>query len=236
MVIDGTPNAYNYWGTDSGLGLPQWLQLDLFNETVINQVTTHFYDADSRTYTYYIQTSEDGVSWDTVVPTTSGQGIVVNTFAPVTARFIMITITGDTAVDAAHIEQMSVQQLTQLAPTPTPTPAPTATPTPPPTASPTPTPTSSASPTPTPTSSATPTPTPVSTSTPTPTVQPTSTPAFTSTPTAVPTSTPTTQQSAASSAEIYYAVVAVVVVVAVGISGFILWKRNRGLPPPPPAS
>jgi len=230
-AIDGTPNAYNYWGTDSGLGLPQFLTLDLFNQTVINQVTTHFYDVDSRTYTYSIQTSADGSSWTTVIPTTAGQGIVVNTFAPVTARFVRITITGDTAYPAAHIEQMSVQQLTQLTPTPTPTPTPTATPTP------TPTPTSSATPTPTPTSSATPTPTPAatSTSTPTPTVQPTSTPASTPTPTPAPTTTPTTQQTGASSMLPYYAIAAIVVVAAVvGISGFMLWKRNHGLPPSPP--
>jgi len=236
MVIDGTPSAYNYWGTDSGLGLPQWLMLDLFNQTVINQVTTHFYDADSRTYTYYIQTSEDGVSWNTVVSTTAGQGIVVNTFAPVTARFVMITITGDTANAAAHIEQMSVQQLTQL--TPTPTPAPTATPTPTPTSTgtPTPTPTSTGTPTPTPTSTGTPTPTPASTSTPTPTSQPTSTPASTSTPTPIPTATPTTQQTGASSMLPYYAIAAIVVVAAVGISVFMLMKQRRNLPPPPPAS
>ena len=59
-AIDGTPSASNYWGTDSALGLPQWLMLDLWNQTVINQVTTHFYDVDSRTYTYNIETSADG--------------------------------------------------------------------------------------------------------------------------------------------------------------------------------
>jgi hypothetical protein len=237
MVIDGTPNAYNYWGTDSGFGLPQWLMLDLFNETVINQVTTHFYDVDSRVYTYYIQTSADGTSWDTVVPTTSGSGIVVNTFAPVTARFVMITITGDTAVNAAHIEQMSVQQLTQLTPTPTPTPAPTATPTPTPAPTATPTPAATATPTPTQAPTATPTPTPVATSTPTPTPtsQPTSTPASTSTPTTLPTETPITKQ-ATSSSMLLYSVVAIVVVAAVGISGFMLVKQRRNLPPPPPPS
>ena len=107
-AIDGTPSSSNYWGTDSVLGLPQWLMLDLWNQTEINQVTTHFYDVDSRTYTYNIQTSTDGSSWTTVVPTTAGSGIVVNTFAPVTARFVMITITGDTAYTAAHIEQINI--------------------------------------------------------------------------------------------------------------------------------
>lgn len=229
VAIDGTPSAYNYWGTDSGLGLPQWLMLDLWNQTVINQVTTHFYDVDSRTYTYNIQTSTDGLSWTTVVPTTAGQGIVVNTFAPVTARFVMITVTGDTANNAAHIEQISVDQLTQLTPTPTPTPTATLTSTPIPTATPTTTPTPTAtSPTPTPAASSTPTPTPTS--------QPTATPASTSTPTPVPTATPITQQPASSSVEIYYAVVAIVVVAAIGISGFMLWKRKLSFPPPPPPS
>ena len=67
-AIDGIESASNYWGTAAAGGLPQWLMLDLWNLTPINQVTTHFYDADGRTYTYYIEVSTDGSTWTTVVP------------------------------------------------------------------------------------------------------------------------------------------------------------------------
>ena len=114
MAIDGTPSTSNYWDSGSSNGLPQWLTLDLWNLTTINQVTTHFYDGTSRAYTYYIQVSADGSSWTTVVPTKSGSGVVTDTFAPVEARFVKITVTGNSANTAAQIEQISVYQPTPI--------------------------------------------------------------------------------------------------------------------------
>jgi cell division septation protein DedD len=243
-AINGNESTSNYWGTATTGGLPQWLTLDLWNLTSINQVITYFYDADGRTYGYYIEASTDGSNWTTIVPLSYVSGVATDTFSPVMARFVRITVTADSAVFAAHIEQIQVYEQTAT-PTPTPTPTPSATPTPTPSATPTPTPSATPTPTPTPTSTATPTPTPTPTTTPTPTpaatstptptatVQPTSTPASTSTPTPVPTTTPTTQQTASSST-LLYSIVAIVVVAAVGISVFMLWKQRRNLPPAPP--
>ena len=120
MAIDGTPSTSNYWDSGSSNGLPQSLTLDLWSLTTINQVTTHFYDGTSRAYTYYIQVSADGSSWTTVVPTKSGSGVVTDKFSPVEARFVNITITGNTANTAAQIEQISVYQPTPIIVTVTP--------------------------------------------------------------------------------------------------------------------
>lgn len=195
-AIDGIETPSNYWGTDSSALLPQWLTLDLWNQTIINQVTTHFYDFNTRTYTYYVEASTDGSSWFTVVSAKSGSGLVTDTFPQVTARFVRLTVTGNSANTAAHVEEIEVNQPTLASnstPTPTPTPSPTPTPTPTPTITPTPTttptPTPNPTPTSTPTSSPTTTPNPTPTATPTPTS--TSTPFPEPTPTPSPASTPT---------------------------------------------
>ena len=139
-AIDNIESTTNYWGTSATNGLPQWLKIDLGYATNINQVVTHFYDGNTRTYTYNIETSTDGSSWTHVVPTKTGSSIVADMFNQVTARYVRITVTGNTANTAAHIEEIKVYQSTGM-PTPTSTPSQTPTATPLPTATPTPNPT-----------------------------------------------------------------------------------------------
>ncbi len=139
LAIDGSDTTWYYWGTNAMIAsgkLPQWLQLNLGTQTSINQITTHFYDGDSRTYTYYIQASTDGTNWNTIVPTKTGSSTVTDTFNPVTARYVKITVTGNTANLAAHIIEIKIYQSTSQTQTPTPTatPTPTNTPTTPTTA------------------------------------------------------------------------------------------------------
>jgi hypothetical protein len=136
LSTDGIESTANYWGTTSILGLPQWLQLDLGSQTSVSQIITHFYDGDSRTYTYYIQVSTDGSSWTTTVSTKTGKSVVTDTFAQTTCRYVRITITGNTANLAAHIEEIKVYQSGNSSPTPTPTPTQTPYPTPTPTPAP----------------------------------------------------------------------------------------------------
>ncbi len=134
LAIDGIESNINYWGTTSALLLPQWLQLDLGAQTSICQITTHFYDGNIRTYTYYVDVSVDGYLWTPVVSTKTGSGIVTDAFSQVTAKYVRVTITGNTANNAAHIEEIKVFQSTGTqTPTPTATPSPNATPTPSPT-------------------------------------------------------------------------------------------------------
>ena len=54
----------SYWGTSSAEGFPQSLTLDLWTLVPVNQVTTHFYDLDTRAYTYSIAVSTDGSIMD----------------------------------------------------------------------------------------------------------------------------------------------------------------------------
>ena len=195
-AIDGVESTSNYWGTAAVFGLPQWLRIDLGFATNINQTITHFYDGDARTYTYYIEASAEGSQWTTVVPTKTGSEIVTDTFAQVNARYVRITVTGNTANTAAHIEEIKVYQGT-LPPSPSPTsspsPSPTPTVTPSPTPSSSPSPTSSPSPSPTPT--VTPSPTPSSSPSPTPTVTPSPTPSSSPSPTPTVTPSPTLSSS-----------------------------------------
>ena len=96
-AIDGVESTSNFWGTSASLGLPQWLQLDYGSQVSINQIVTHFYDGDSRTYTYHVDVSVDGSSWNSVVSAKSGKGIITDGFSDVVDRYVRITVTGNTA-------------------------------------------------------------------------------------------------------------------------------------------
>ena len=109
-AVDGIESTSNGWWSAYGTSLPQWLKLDLGSQISVNQIITHFYDGDSRTYTYYIEGSTDGSSWTTIVSTKTGKSVVTDTFSQVTARYIRITITGNTANPGAHIEEIKVYQ------------------------------------------------------------------------------------------------------------------------------
>ena len=127
-AIDGIESTSNYWGTSAASGLPQWLKIDLGFAASINQVVTHFYDGNTRTYTYYVEASFDGSSWSTVVFTKEGSGLVTDLFTQVNARYVRITVVGNSANTAAHIEEIKIYQSTGT-PSPLPTPAVTPSPT-----------------------------------------------------------------------------------------------------------
>jgi len=107
-AIDGIESLSNGWWSLYGTFLPQWLRLDFGSLVSINQVVTHFPDGDARTYTYYVEVSTDGSSWVNVVPVRTGRGSVTDTFPTVTARFVRITVTGNTANGNAHIIETRV--------------------------------------------------------------------------------------------------------------------------------
>jgi len=92
--------------------------LDLGTQVAISQVVTHFYDGDPRTYTYYIEASNQGDDWKTLVPTKSGSSIVTDSFPQTTARFVRITILTNTNNPAAHIEEIRVYKPSHVIPSP----------------------------------------------------------------------------------------------------------------------
>jgi hypothetical protein len=232
-AIDSSVSSY--WGTSSSEEFPQWLKLDLWSLVPVNQVTTHFYDFDSRAYTYYIDVSSDGSTWTTVVPSKIAGSIVTDTFTQVMARFVRITVTDNTANTAAHIIETAAYQAT-LSPTPSPSPTPTATPTPTPSPSPSPTPTATPTPTPSPSPSPTPTAVPTQSPTVTPTVHPTATvtpsptpiPTASSSPTPIHTASPSPTSSAGTLIiqPYFYALAAVIIILAVVTVFLVIHKRK----------
>ena len=126
IAIDGTESTSNYWGTNTLIPagqVPQWLKLDLGSPINISKITTHFYDGDARTYTYYIEISNDGSTWTTLIPSKTGSGSVTDAFPEVKTRTIRITVTNNTANKAAHIEEIKVYHVTST-PLPLPLPSP----------------------------------------------------------------------------------------------------------------
>jgi flagellin-like protein len=109
-AIDGDDSLFSYWDSTPGslLVSPQWLRLDLGSPQHFNNVRTHFYDYDSRTYGYYIEASLDGSTWFTIVAPRQGVGVVWDNFGSIYARFVRITVTTNTANDIAHIAEVNV--------------------------------------------------------------------------------------------------------------------------------
>jgi Carbohydrate binding domain./F5/8 type C domain. len=93
LAIDG--NVGTRWNGD-GSGYPQWLQLDLGSAQLVGRLNTWFYDPAGRTYTYEIDTSTDGRTYTPAVTTatSSDSSETVDTFTPVSARYVRITMTG----------------------------------------------------------------------------------------------------------------------------------------------
>jgi hypothetical protein len=211
-AVDGNDSSLsNYWGTAGSSGFPQWLKLDLWSVVPVNRLTTHFFDGDSRNYTYSIDVSMDGSNWTNVVAPKASRGLVTDNFAITMARYVRLTVLGNTATSGADVEETKVFQPTVV---PQPSPTPTASP------SPSPTPTASPSPSPTPTASPSPSPTPVGSSTPVPTVtvSPSPSPVHTSSP-----SPPVTEQDVDNTA--LYTIGGVAVIV--GAVNAILFTRRK---------
>ena len=90
-AVDGNDSSLlNYWGTAGSSGFPQWLKLDLGSVVPVNQLTTHFFDGDSRNYTYSIDVSRDGSTWTNVVAPKASRGLVTDDFAVTMARYVKI--------------------------------------------------------------------------------------------------------------------------------------------------
>jgi FlaG/FlaF family flagellin (archaellin) len=109
-AIDGDDTALSYWDSTPGSlnESPQWLQLDLGSVKTFSTVRTHFYDGDSRSYSYKIDVSTDGSNWQNVEPEKTGTSVMWDDFSPVSARYIRITVTASTASPYAHIIEVNI--------------------------------------------------------------------------------------------------------------------------------
>ena len=110
-AVDG--NLATWW--DSAIDIvgghagqvPAWIQLELPAEEDINRLDIHFYDADARTYTYHVDASTDGDTWNLVVPSNTVHGLVSHELDPaVNLRFVRITVTANSVNAWAHIREI----------------------------------------------------------------------------------------------------------------------------------
>jgi len=74
---------------------PQWWQVDLGTSHSLSQVVINWYNSSSRAYQYQIETSNDNVTFTTVVDQTArtSTGDSTDNFSA-TGRYVRITVTG----------------------------------------------------------------------------------------------------------------------------------------------
>ncbi|MGB8158613.1 MAG: discoidin domain-containing protein, partial [Nitrososphaeraceae archaeon] len=120
-ATDNNPNSR--W---SNQGFGSWIQLDLGSVKKICSADISWYRGNERQYTFDISSSQDGNIFTKIF---SGINTVTNapekyTFSETQARYLKITVTGNTQNDWASISEVDIFG-TLDSPTPTPTPTPT---------------------------------------------------------------------------------------------------------------
>ena len=109
-TVDGDDTLSSFWdSTPSTVQAGAWLELDLGSVSSITNIRTHFFDYDNRLYRYYIQVSNDHLSWNTVVNEKDGRGVVWDYLDQSTeAKYVRIVVTYNSANSYAHILEVSV--------------------------------------------------------------------------------------------------------------------------------
>ncbi|WP_309244249.1 galactose-binding domain-containing protein [Micromonospora parastrephiae] len=113
-VVDGDPNSY--WESANS-AFPQWVQVDLGATRTVGRVVLKLPPSSawgSRTQTIAVQGSTDGGSFGTLVaaagrtfdPATGNQ--VLLTFSAAQARYVRITVTGNTGWPAGQLSTLEV--------------------------------------------------------------------------------------------------------------------------------
>ncbi len=113
-IVDGDANSY--WESANN-AFPQWVQVDLGAATTIGRMVLKLPPATAwatRTQTLSVQTSTDGVNFATRVAAT---GYVFNpatantvsiSFAAASARYVRLTVTGNTGWPAGQLSELEV--------------------------------------------------------------------------------------------------------------------------------
>ncbi|XVV11030.1 discoidin domain-containing protein [Actinoplanes sp. CA-131856] len=112
----GDGNANSYWESNNN-AFPQWLQVDLGTATQVNQAVLKLPPASAwatRTQTLTVQGSTDGSSFSTLKasagytfnPATGNTATI--DFTAAAARFVRLTITGNTGWSAGQISELEV--------------------------------------------------------------------------------------------------------------------------------
>ncbi len=76
-------------------------------------LTVHFYDGDSRTYTYSIDASTNGSDWTQIVASTTVHGLATHTFDPaINLRYARVNVTAQSINNFAHIYEIKLYKTT----------------------------------------------------------------------------------------------------------------------------
>ncbi|MFC0097839.1 chondroitinase-B domain-containing protein [Micromonospora marina] len=128
----------------SAEGTASWIRYDLCSTVTVGAVNIAWYRGDQRQTTFSVQTSTNGSTWTTVVPTrkSSGSTLQPETYdtTAVAARYLRILGYGNSANGWTSITETAVRAA-GASPTTSPTTTPTTSPAPSPTTSPAPSPT-----------------------------------------------------------------------------------------------
>jgi len=104
-ALDGYADKDTHWSLNP---YPAWLEVDLENAAMLDQIHLYTWWGDDRSYQYTIALSEDGKTWNTVVDASSNTEKTTDqgyrhTFAPTKARHLRVTMLKNTANSAVHI-------------------------------------------------------------------------------------------------------------------------------------
>ena len=106
-AVDG--NTSTYWDS-TPQEVPVWIQVDAGETKEVGKLTIHFWDGDSRQYTYYVEASTDGSTWTEIVSSNTVHGLVEHVFdPPITLRYARVTVTANSSSnDYAHIREIAL--------------------------------------------------------------------------------------------------------------------------------
>lgn len=121
FAIDGKVNPNQYWGQEN---LPVWHQIDMGGEKILSRIHLWPYWKDGRIYTFLIEGSRDGQTWQTLVDqsansiTGTSDGFRYS-FPPVNIRYVKTTFLTNSAGNASgghivEIQGFSKEQDTNL--------------------------------------------------------------------------------------------------------------------------
>ncbi len=107
-AVDG--NKGSYWDASP---YPQWLQVDLEQPTLLEEVHLHAYVGDNRYYQYTIEISTDGAQWLPIVNASENRNPSVHegyrhTFEPVLVRYLRVNMLKNSLNPGVHISELHV--------------------------------------------------------------------------------------------------------------------------------
>ena len=106
-------NTDRYWATDISQDPEPWWQVDLGEIMRVGRVVVVGYYGDARVYGFLLETSADGVHWETAADWRDNQRVSTRAghnceFAPRRARFVRVTQTANSANTGRHLVEVLV--------------------------------------------------------------------------------------------------------------------------------